>query len=147
MSGGFFVRRIIPRFFSCISGKRAGILAGADGNVMVPVLSETGSFMACLLYPYSTGILQELYCSRPFPGHSQAIARPFAGHTQALRLHCVSYQVHEMQKQHHLVEQHRRLAGGPSNPILTLCFLTLMRLFANARSSTGFSYSFTKRAI
>jgi hypothetical protein len=52
-------------------------IAGADGNVMVPVLSETGSLMAYLLYPDPTGILQELHgCKaipRQYPGHSQAI--------------------------------------------------------------------------
>jgi hypothetical protein len=54
-------------------------IAGADGNVMVPVLSETGSLMAYLLYPDPTGILQELYCSmaipRQYPGHYQAMPR------------------------------------------------------------------------
>src|SRR5690349_11165739 len=37
-------------------------IAGTDGKVMVPVLSETGSLMAYLLYPDPTGIIQEL-CS------------------------------------------------------------------------------------
>ena len=36
-------------------------IAGGDGNVMVPVLSETGSLMAYLLYPDPTGMLGELY--------------------------------------------------------------------------------------
>ncbi|HEX6426191.1 MAG TPA: hypothetical protein VF008_00845 [Niastella sp.] len=55
-------------------------IAGAVGNVMVPVLSENGSLMAYLLYPDPTGILQELYgCKaipRQYPGHSQAMLRP-----------------------------------------------------------------------
>jgi hypothetical protein len=59
-------------------------IGATEGNVMVPVLSETGSLMAYLLYPDPTGILQELYCSkaipRPFPGHSQAIPRPLGYH-------------------------------------------------------------------
>jgi hypothetical protein len=54
-------------------------IAGADGNVMVPVLSETGSLMAYLLYPDPTGILQELYYSMATPrqllGNSQATPR------------------------------------------------------------------------
>jgi hypothetical protein len=47
---------------------------------MVPVLTETGSLMAYLLYPDPTGILQESYCykaiPRQYPGHCQAIPRP-----------------------------------------------------------------------
>ncbi|OQP58931.1 hypothetical protein [Niastella populi] len=54
-------------------------IAGTDGNLMVPVLNETGSLMAYLLYPDPTGILQELYScmaiSRQYPGHCQAIPR------------------------------------------------------------------------
>jgi hypothetical protein len=54
-------------------------IAGADGNVMVPVLSDTGSLMAYVLYPDPTGTLQELYSCmaipRQYPGHSQAIPR------------------------------------------------------------------------
>ncbi len=38
-------------------------IAGTDSNVMVPVLSETGSLMAYLLYPDPTGVLSELYCN------------------------------------------------------------------------------------
>ena len=56
-------------------------IAGINGNVMVPVLTETGSIMAYLVYPDPTGILQESYCCkaipRPFLGHSLAIPRPF----------------------------------------------------------------------
>jgi hypothetical protein len=33
----------------------------ADGTVMVPILYETGSLMAYLLYPDPTGMLGELY--------------------------------------------------------------------------------------
>ena len=54
-------------------------IAGADGNVMVPVLNETGSLMAYLLYPDPTGMLDELNgCKailRQYPGHSQATPR------------------------------------------------------------------------
>ncbi len=42
-------------------------IAGADGNLMVPVLSETGNLMAYLLYPDPTGVLKELYCSMTTP--------------------------------------------------------------------------------
>jgi hypothetical protein len=46
---------------------------------MVPVLNETGSLMAYLLYPDPTGILQELYCCkaipRQLPGNSLATPR------------------------------------------------------------------------
>ncbi|THU38265.1 hypothetical protein FAM09_16445 [Niastella caeni] len=54
-------------------------IAGADGNVMVPVLSETGSLMAYVLYPDTTGTLQELYSCmsifRESSDHSQRIPR------------------------------------------------------------------------
>jgi len=54
-------------------------IAGADGNVMVPVLSDNGSLMAYILYPDPTGTLQELYScmaiSRPYSGHYQAMPR------------------------------------------------------------------------
>jgi hypothetical protein len=60
-------------------------IAGADGNVMVPVLTETGSLMAYVLYPDPTGILQELYgckaIARQYPGHCQAIPRQFNIHS------------------------------------------------------------------
>ena len=60
-------------------------IAGADGNVMVPVLSETGSLMAYLLYPDSTGILQELYGCMTIPrqslDHSQTILRQSDAHS------------------------------------------------------------------
>jgi len=36
-------------------------IAGTDGSVMIPVMSETGSIMASLLYKAPTGILQEYY--------------------------------------------------------------------------------------
>src|SRR5687767_1387293 len=52
-------------------------IAGADGNVMVPVLSETGSLMAYLLYPDPTGILQGSMGVRPSPGNTQAISRQY----------------------------------------------------------------------
>jgi hypothetical protein len=49
-------------------------IAGADGNVMVPVLSETGSLMAYLLYPNPAGVLQEYYpqLSIPVPVSEQS---------------------------------------------------------------------------
>ena len=50
-------------------------IAGADGNVMVPVLSETGSLMALVLYTDSTGILQELMAARPSPGNTQSLCK------------------------------------------------------------------------
>ena len=60
-------------------------IAGTDGNVMVPVLNETGSLMAYLLYPDPTGILKELYCCmaipRQYPGHYQAMPRQSDDHT------------------------------------------------------------------
>ena len=34
-------------------------IAGANGNVMVPILNETGSPMTYLLYPNSAGVLRE----------------------------------------------------------------------------------------
>jgi hypothetical protein len=42
-------------------------IAGADGNVMVPVLSETGSLMAYILSADPTGILKELYGCMTIP--------------------------------------------------------------------------------
>jgi hypothetical protein len=54
---------------------------------MVPVLSETGSLMAYVLYPDSTGILQELYgckaISRLFSGNTQAIPRQSNSHSSS----------------------------------------------------------------
>jgi hypothetical protein len=52
-------------------------IAGADGSVMVPVLSETGSLMAYVLYPDTTGILQEHYSC-------MSIFRQSLDHTQRL---------------------------------------------------------------
>ena len=47
---------------------------------MVPVLYETGSVIAYILYTDSTGILQELNGCKAIPrqyaGHYQAMARP-----------------------------------------------------------------------
>jgi hypothetical protein len=64
-------------------------IAGADGNVMVPVLSETGSLMAYLLYPDATGILQELYSHmttpRPIPDHSLTIPMQLATNSGSTR--------------------------------------------------------------
>src|SRR5688572_1924160 len=54
-------------------------IAGTDGSVLVPVLTETGNLMAYLLYPDTTGILQEYMCARPSSGHSQAILRQYPG--------------------------------------------------------------------
>ncbi|OQP63791.1 hypothetical protein A3860_22900 [Niastella vici] len=60
-------------------------IAGADGNVMVPVLSDTGSLMAYILYPDPTGILQELYsCMSIFRqslDHVQRISRQSNTHS------------------------------------------------------------------
>src|SRR5688572_29378954 len=54
-------------------------IAGTDGNVMVPVLSETGSLMAYVLYPDPTGLLQELYScmtiSRQYSDNAQTMPR------------------------------------------------------------------------
>ena len=56
-------------------------IAGTDGSVMVPVVNETGSLMAWLLYPNPTGMLQDYYpCKtipRPFSDHSQTIPWPY----------------------------------------------------------------------
>ena len=62
-------------------------IAGADGSVMVPVLNETGSLMAYVLYPDPTGILQELYSCmtirRAFPDKTQAIPRQYNIHSSS----------------------------------------------------------------
>ena len=62
-------------------------IAGADGSVMVPVLSETGSLMAYVLYPDTTGILQEHYsCMSIFRqslDHSQRIPRQSNTHSSS----------------------------------------------------------------
>ena len=54
-------------------------IAGADGNVLVPVLSETGSLMAYVLSADPTGMLRGLYCSmttlRPLLDHSLTTPR------------------------------------------------------------------------
>ena len=54
-------------------------IAGADGNVLVPVLSETGSLMAYVLSADPTGMLRGLYCSmttlRPLLEHSLTTVR------------------------------------------------------------------------
>lgn len=49
-------------------------IAGTDGNVMVPVLNETGSLMAYLLYPNPAGLLQDYYpqLSIPVPVSEQS---------------------------------------------------------------------------
>src|SRR5262245_46819738 len=49
-------------------------IAGTDGSVMVPVLNETGSLMAYLLYPNPSGVLQEYYpqLSIPVPVSEQS---------------------------------------------------------------------------
>lgn len=56
-------------------------IAGADGSVMVPVLTETGSLMAYLLYPNPAGVLQDYYPCKAIPreylGNSQAIPRQY----------------------------------------------------------------------
>jgi len=62
-------------------------IAGADGSVMVPELSETGSLMAYVLYPDTTGTLQELYSCmtirRAFPDNMQAIPRHYNTHSSS----------------------------------------------------------------
>ena len=64
---------------SCFNGIRQLKLdiAGAYGNVLVPVLSETGSLMAYLLHTDPPGIAQESHSSKAivgqYPGHTQAI--------------------------------------------------------------------------
>ena len=71
-------------------------IAGADGNVLVPVLSETGSLMAYLLSADPTGILRELYCSmstvRPLLEHSLTTVRPLPYETQCI---CLVNLVHQ----------------------------------------------------
>ncbi|WP_315823982.1 hypothetical protein [Paraflavitalea speifideaquila] len=52
-------------------------IAGQNGSVMVPVLSENGSLMAYLLYPNPQGILEEYYPAK-------AIPRQYLGNTQAI---------------------------------------------------------------
>ncbi|WP_315816174.1 hypothetical protein [Paraflavitalea speifideaquila] len=52
-------------------------IAGRDGSVMVPVLYETGSRIACLLYPDPQGIPEEYYPAK-------AIPRQYLGNTQAI---------------------------------------------------------------
>jgi hypothetical protein len=53
-------------------------------SVMVPVLLDTGCIMAYILYPDSTGILQELMAARPSSGSTQAITRQCPGHYPAV---------------------------------------------------------------
>jgi hypothetical protein len=57
-------------------------IAGTDGNVLVPVLSETGSLMAYVLYEDPTGLLRNPYSCmsspRAVPEHSQTIPGAFS---------------------------------------------------------------------
>jgi hypothetical protein len=63
-------------------------IAGADGNVMVPVLSQTGSLMAYVLSADPTGTLREHYSCmtipRPFSDNTQTIPRPFEIHSTSI---------------------------------------------------------------
>jgi hypothetical protein len=52
-------------------------IAGLDGSVLVPVLSETGSLMAYLLSANPQGILEEFYPAK-------AMVRQYVGNTQAI---------------------------------------------------------------
>ena len=54
-------------------------ITGPDGGIMVPVLYNTGSGMAWIVYTDSTGILQELMVARQSPGNTQAITRQCPG--------------------------------------------------------------------
>lgn len=57
-------------------------IAGTDGSVMVPVVSETGALMAWLLYPDPLGTLQEYYPHKSIPRayteHTQSIPSPYS---------------------------------------------------------------------
>ncbi|WP_209145224.1 MULTISPECIES: hypothetical protein, partial [Niastella] len=70
-------------------------IARTDGSVMVPVLTESGSLMAYVLYPDTTGTLQELYSwmsiPRQFPYSVQAIPRQINTHTGTTRCGTLYY--------------------------------------------------------
>jgi hypothetical protein len=63
-------------------------IAAIDGNVLVPVLSETGSLMAYLLSADPTGTLQELYSCmsilRGYPENTQRISVQYGYHKDAI---------------------------------------------------------------
>lgn len=52
-------------------------IAAVDGNVMVPVLSETGSLMAYLLYPNPQGTLQEYYSCKYYPSAISVLSQNY----------------------------------------------------------------------
>jgi len=60
-------------------------IGGTDGSIMVPVLSETGSLMAYVLYEAPTGLLRDPYSCmsirRAFPDNTQTIPRQYNTHS------------------------------------------------------------------
>jgi hypothetical protein len=59
-------------------------IAGTDGSVLVPVLSETGSLMVYVLYEDPIGLLRNPYSCmsipRALPEQSQSIRRQYPEH-------------------------------------------------------------------
>ena len=65
-------------------------IAAINGNVLVPVFSETGSVMAWLLSADPIGTLQELYSCmsilRGYPENTQRIPREYPENTATIKM-------------------------------------------------------------
>src|SRR5689334_19644326 len=88
-------------------------IAGTDGSVMVPVLSETDSLMAYLLYPNPTGVLQEYY-------PQLSISVPVSDQSQSFSLQCNTHSGTTLKE---VIYQgvpfiHKRAFGWTGQPII-----------------------------
>jgi hypothetical protein len=53
-------------------------IAGTDGSVLVPVLNQTGSVMAWMLYPNPSGVLQDYYPELSIPVPASELSQRFS---------------------------------------------------------------------